>query len=167
MRLKEHGPRQARRNGQNRRVESLKMPHLNNTPRRFSARNQVVGLGKACCQRLFNEHVDAGFEKLRRGGVMMNCWNGNAGHIDSQIGSQKLLNRIKDGNPVLCGCFLGASRFGLNSRNQSRAFTDRFKFAINAQMVAAERARAGNGNAKLALARYCAASFSGVKANSP
>jgi hypothetical protein len=64
--------------------------------------------------------------------------------------------------------FLSASRIGLDGGNKCYAFTGQFQFAIDPEMIAAECADAGNGNAQLACAGYFAASFTcGASGDSP
>ncbi|HTW78191.1 MAG TPA: hypothetical protein VME23_01480 [Terracidiphilus sp.] len=161
MRFKKHGPLEARRHCEHGGVEALEMAGLNNSANTFSARDQVVGFGEICGQGFFDEQVDAGIEEICGDGIMMNGWNGDAGGVEIEVRSEEFADRVKNRDLVLCSGFMGAGRIGFDGGNESYGLTGRFKFAIDAEVIAAKCARAGNGNAQLASAGYFATSFSG------
>jgi len=168
MRLKEHGALETRGDRKHRGIEALEVAGLNDKLSAFGAGNEVVGLGEICGQGLFDEQVDAGIEEPHGDGVMMDGRHGDAGSIEIEIGGEEFFDGGKDRDLVLRGCFPGASRIGLDGGNKRDALTGRFQFAIDAEMVAAECARAGDGDAQLISAGYCAASFScGASRDSP
>jgi hypothetical protein len=160
VRFKKHGASEALGNGQHSRIEALKVTRLDEAAGSFRTGDEIVCLGDICGQRFFNQHVDARVEQLRSDRVMMDRGNGHAGRIEIEIGGQEPFNRRKDGNLVLLGGFLGASRIWFDRRDKRNAFTGRFQFAVDAEMIAAECACARNCNAQLASAGYFAASFS-------
>jgi hypothetical protein len=159
VRLKKHGPRELLSDGKHRRIEAFKVAGLDDAVF-FCPLDEIIGLLKIRGQRFFNQQVDAGVEKLGGDGVMMHGGHGHAGGVEIEIGSQELFDGGKNRNLVLCRSFVGACRIGLDGRNKGYAFSGQFQFAIDAEMIAAECARAGNGNAQLTSADYFAASFS-------
>jgi hypothetical protein len=147
MCLKKHGALETWGDGENGGVEALKVAGLDDATGIFGTNDEVVGLGEICGQGLFDEQVDAGVEEQSGDGVMMDGRHGHAGRIEIEIGGEEFFDRGKDRDLVLRGCFPGASRIGLDGGNKRDTFTGRFQFAIDTEMVAAECARSGDGNA--------------------
>jgi hypothetical protein len=167
VRLKKHGPRKALSYRKHSRIKALEVTGLDDTGF-FCPLDKIISLLKICGQGFFNEHVDSGVKKLSGHGVMMHSGHGDAGGIEIEIGGEELFDGWKNRNLVLRRSFLGASRIGLDGGNKRYAFTGQFQFAIDAEMIAAECARAGNGYAQLACTGYFAASFTcGASGDSP
>jgi hypothetical protein len=159
MRLKKHRSRQALSNGKHCRVEPFKVARLDDAVF-FRPFDKIIRLLKCCSQRFFNQQVDAGVKQFGRNGMMVHGWHGDGGGVEIEIGGEKFFDRGKNRNLVLSCSFLGASPIGFDRGNQRYAFTGQFQFAIDPEMIAAECARARNGNAQLACTGYFAASFS-------
>jgi hypothetical protein len=146
VRLKKHGPRKMRLDGENGRVESHKMAGLQDAPFLFGLANEVVCLIETGRERLFHEQIEAGFEQSRRNGVMLHGGHGHAGGMNVKFRGEQFFGSCKDGNGELRGCFLRTDRVGLDGGNESDAEAGSLKLAQNAQMIAAECAGAGDGN---------------------
>ena len=97
--------------------------------------------------------------------MMMHRGHGDAGCIELQAriapGGQQFFHRRKDGNRVPGRGVGGTGRIRLNGSHKGNTQPRRFQFAVNTEMVLAEGAVSGHGNAQNGYAGYCAAPFSG------
>jgi len=84
----------------------------------------------------------------------MNGGNGNRGRIQLKIGLQQLICRCKYRNAVLFAGFSGARRVRIDRSHQRDTMAGAFKFAVNAEMVAAKGPRSGYGYAQNGFSRY-------------
>ncbi len=90
----------------------------------------------------------------------MHCGDGDGGRIEVEIGGQQFVDGGKDGDRIFGRCVGGAGRIRLDGSHKSDAKPRRFQFAVNAEMVLAEGAVSGHGNAQYGFLSYCAAPFS-------
>lgn len=157
MRFKEHGAAQLGLDREDCRIEAFKMAGLQNAAVFFSEGEKVVGLGERSCDGLFDEDVEAGFEQCSGDAVMVGRGNGDAGGVEAQIGGEQLVNGGEDRDAVFAGGFGGAGRVRLDSGDQGDRQAGRFEFTINTNVIAAESAGSGNGDARDGIAGYWAA----------
>jgi hypothetical protein len=136
-----------RLDGENGRIESLKMAGLQDARFFFGFADQVVGLVEAGRERLFNEEIEAGLKQRGRDRVMLHGGHRDAGGVDVKLRGEQFFGSGKDGNGELCGCFLRTARIGLDGGDQSHAEAGGLKLAQDAQMIAAKCAGARDGNA--------------------
>jgi hypothetical protein len=80
--------------------------------------------------------------------------DGDRGGVNLEIGSQQLSHSCEDGDVVFGGMIGGTRGVGLNSSDQGNALASLFQFAIDAEVIAAERSSSGNGNFQNGLAHY-------------
>jgi hypothetical protein len=89
--------------------------------------------------------------------MMMDGGNGDCCRIESEIGGDKFVHRRKNRNRVLGSGFGGSGRIRFDCRDKSYAQPRRFQLTIDAEVVAAEGAGSGNGDAQDGADCYCPA----------
>jgi hypothetical protein len=157
MRLKEHGPAQLGLHGEHGGVEALEVSGLENALLLFGESDEIVGFGQRGGQGLFDEKIEARVEQRGGDRVVMDRGHGNTGGVEMKVGHKHFVCCGKDRDGVVRGGLGCARGVGLNGGDQRDRLPGRFKLAIDTKMVAAEGARAGNGDAGDGLACYCAA----------
>jgi hypothetical protein len=77
--------------------------------------------------------------------VVVHGGNGDGGGVDVKIGGEQLVDGGEDGDGVFGSGVSGAGRIWLDGGNESYTLARQFEFAVDAEMVLAERACAGDG----------------------
>lgn len=145
MDLKKHGLGNKRQGGTNGRIKALEMPNLGNTAVLVGDRNQFVGFGQRGGQRLFNEHVNAGFHQSSGDAEMVGSGNDNGGGLDS-FGFAESPEVRGGAYSKFFSYGLGTSEVGVGDSCQSNRLSLLLELAINAGVVASEDASADDRN---------------------
>ena len=88
---------------------------------------------------------------------MMDGGNGNGCCGEMKIGREQLVHGREHGDCVLLSCVSRALGIRLNGCNQGDAQTGRLQSTVDAEVISAESAGPGNGDAEDGLACYFAA----------
>jgi len=140
-----------RLDGQDRGVEALQVAGLDDEAAfAASARpcnpDQIVGLGEARGEGLFDQHVEACIEQGRGYGMMMDGGHGDGGCVETKIGGEQFIDRGEDRDCIFSRGVGGTARIRLDGCDQSNAQAGGFQLAVDAEMVTAEGAGTGNGD---------------------
>ena len=159
--LKKHGTAEIGLDGEDGGIETLQMAGLEDAVAIRGSGKQVVGFGQRCGEGLFDQQVEAGFEQRRGYGVVMDGGNGNSGGVEAEIGGEQCRHVWKNGEVVFGGGFGGAGGVGLDGGDQGATLPGGLKLTVDAEMVAAKCAGAGDGDTEDGLACYFAAPGAG------
>lgn len=150
VRLEKHGATQQGQDGLYGRVEPFEMADGKDAIVFVGQGDQVVGFVESRGDGFFDQHMDVGLKQLGRDLVVAGGGGADAGGVDVELAprdrGQKRLNG-KEG----CGrrrgcCAFGARRIGVNYRGEMDGVTGGLELAIDADVVAAERAGTANGD---------------------
>ena len=144
VRLKEHGSAEVALHGEDGGIEAFEMSGLKDASVTPGEGDELVGLGERSGEGFFDEAVDAGGEKLRGDGAVMDGGHGDDGSVESEIGRERGIDGGEDGNAVAFGDRGGARRIRLNGGDEGSLG----HLAEDAQMVAPEGSGADHGDAR-------------------
>lgn len=147
MRLKEHGTAQLRLDREHRRVEALQMAGLEDAVVLLRKANEFVGLRERGGEGFLDEQVQTGFKEHRSGRMMEHGGHRNRGRVYAKIPSEQFFDRSKYRDGVICLGFRGTRSIRFDGGDKRDARPGRFKFTINAKVIAAEGAGSDDGNA--------------------
>jgi len=135
-------------------VEAFEVADLKDAAMRCSGGDERVRL----CQRggdgLFNEEIEAGGEQLAANPAVVHSGYAKRDGGDAEPGSEEFVDGVKDGNSVLSRNGSSDSRVGVYRGGESDG-AGGLKFAIDAQMVAAEGACADDSYANWIETWHC------------
>jgi len=161
VRLKEHGAAELGLDGENGGVEALEVAGLEDFFLFPCQGNEVVGFSEGGGKRLFDEQVEPGMEQ--RGGyrVVMDGGNGDGGGVETEVRGEQRGRVWKNGDGVSGSGVGGAGGVGLDGGDQGDSVIGDLQLTVDAKVVAAEGAGAGNGDTEDGLACYFAAPAAG------
>jgi hypothetical protein len=151
MGLEEHGAGELGLDGEDGGVEALKVADLEDAVVPGGEGDEGVGFREGGGDGLFDEAVDAGLKKLRRGVVVMDGGNGDGGGVEAEIGAEGGFYCWEDGDGVLGGYGLGAGGVVLNGGGEGDVGAGGIlgELVVDAKVVGAEGSGSGYGDAKM------------------